>query len=534
MSEAKKDQQGSAKTVMKADRIVINQTAQRIGVAGKDQSTDDMFVLPPFGRLPITTELEGQFNFELWQHRQLIEIKDAPRPGKRVNRRSEILRRAAFAAALVIAVALPAALIFWIPADWLGDGTDGLPRFLKAAQFALIAVFASLPPLLYFGRDREKLETLREQFLRDVLKLDASLATIAEARALHWGRIGEAFGRPSDDECEVEGEMKCTGEARWPVMAATLIITLGWVLTLLPDGVGAGGQEAEAQSLVSSLTQGNHAVNFGFMGAYFFSLNMLLRRYLRADLRPKAYTHAAVRIVTVIVLAWFLGVIPGLKDDLLLLPLAFVVGIVPETAFAIFSEFVRGRKWLKPHLESLQERQPLTELQGINLYDKARLFEEGIENVQNLVHQELTETMLNTRIPASRLVDWIDQGILSLHLGKDTHADASRNNVEVYDRRVLSECGILTATDLILAHKRAKKRDEEAGRNLEDGETGKLMGVLGTKRDVKRLQVILDALSDDELLEEVTNWRWLTGPQLPVLSPQQFDKQRMRRSYWKD
>ena len=111
---------------------------------------------------------------------------------------------------------------------------------------------------------------------------------------------------------------------------------------------------------------------------------------------------------------------------------------------------------MKPHLESLQERQPLTELQGINLYDKARLFEEGIENVQNLVHQELTETMLNTRIPASRLVDWIDQGILSLHLGKDTHADASRNNVEVYDRRVLSECGILTATDLILAHKRAK------------------------------------------------------------------------------
>jgi hypothetical protein len=304
--------------------------------------------------------------------------------------------------------------------------------------------------------------------------------------------------------------------------------------------VGAGGQEGAAKSLFSSLIPGTRAVNFGFMGAYFFSLNMLLRRYLRADLRPKTYTHATVRIVTVIVLAWFLGVIPGLKDNLLLLPLAFVVGIVPETAFAIFSEFLRGRKWLKSRIESLQESQPLAELQGINLYDKARLFEEGIENVQNLVNQDLIETMLNTRIPTSRLVDWIDQGILYLHLGTDTHADASRKGGEVLDRRVLSEYGILSASDLILAHKRARERDEEAGRNLEDGEAGKLMkildtkDVLGTKRDVKRLQVVLDALSDDELLEKVTNWRWLTGPQLPVLSPQQFDRQRMRRSYWKD
>ncbi len=529
MSDAKKDQKGGTKAVVKADRIVINQTAQRIGVAGKDQSTDDMFVLPPFGRLPITTKLEGEFNFELWSSRQLIEIKDAPRPGKRVNRQSEILRTVAFVAALLIAVALPAVLIFWILAGRPGDGAV----LLEAVRFVLIAVFASLPPLLYFGRDRERLETLREQFLRDVLKLDASLATIAEARALHWRRIGEAFGRPSDDECEVEGEMKCTGEARWPILAATLIITLGWVLTLLPDGVGAGGQEAAAQGLFSSLIPGYHAVNFGFMGAYFFSLNMLLRRYLRADLRPKTYTHAAVRIVTVIVLAWFLGVVPGLKGNLRL-ALAFVVGIVPETAFAIFSEFLRGRKWLKSRLESLQESQPLTELQGINLYDKARLFEEGIENVQNLVHQELTETVLNTRIPVSRLVDWVDQGILYLHLGKDTHADPSRKGAEVLDRRVLSECGIITATDLILAYRSARKRDDEAGRSPEDGETGKLMGVLGTKRDVKRLQVVLDALSDDELLEEVRNWRWLTGPQLPVLSPQQFDKQRMRRSYWKD
>ena len=65
----------------------------------------------------------------------------------------------------------------------------------------------------------------------------------------------------------------------------------------------------------------------------------------------------------------------------------------------------------------IAERDPLTNLEGIDLYDRARLLDEGVSNVEGLAHHDLIELMLQTRIPAPRLVDWIDQAILYLHVG---------------------------------------------------------------------------------------------------------------------
>jgi hypothetical protein len=66
--------------------------------------------------------------------------------------------------------------------------------------------------------------------------------------------------------------------------------------------------------------------------------------------------------------------------------------------------------------ESLLERDPLTELEGVNLYDRARLSEEGVDNIENLAHHNMIHLLVQTRIPVSRLVDMFDQAILYLHL----------------------------------------------------------------------------------------------------------------------
>ena len=62
----------------------------------------------------------------------------------------------------------------------------------------------------------------------------------------------------------------------------------------------------------------------------------------------------------------------------------------------------------------LDEPAPLTELEGIDLYDRTRLAEEGINNIEALAHADLVDLMSSTRISAAELVDWTDQAILYL------------------------------------------------------------------------------------------------------------------------
>ena len=84
---------------------------------------------------------------------------------------------------------------------------------------------------------------------------------------------------------------------------------------------------------------------------------------------------------------------------------------------------------------ALADPLPLTDLQGIDLYDRTRLASEGVTNIEALAHHDLVELMLLTRIPVPRLVDWTDQAILHLHVIED-------------DRAKLRRYGIRTASDL--------------------------------------------------------------------------------------
>jgi hypothetical protein len=89
---------------------------------------------------------------------------------------------------------------------------------------------------------------------------------------------------------------------------------------------------------------------------------------------------------------------------------------------------------------SLESKYPLSDLDGLTIWDQARLFEEGIEDLHGLVTANLVDVILGTRIPVDRLVDWLDQALLYMHIPAESD--------KRFPRDELRALGIRTATDL--------------------------------------------------------------------------------------
>ena len=111
-------------------------------------------------------------------------------------------------------------------------------------------------------------------------------------------------------------------------------------------------------------------VGIGFLGAYYFALFSVARRYTRGDLQPKAYSHIVTRIFIVLILAWVLSTVFGERP--LTLALVFIVGVLPETFWMVMGEVGRNEIWGRA-FGSQREKNPLTNLEGIDTYDRARL-----------------------------------------------------------------------------------------------------------------------------------------------------------------
>jgi hypothetical protein len=212
---------------------------------------------------------------------------------------------------------------------------------------------------------------------------------------------------------------------------------------------------------------------------------------VRADLGPKAYSHVAVRIIIASILAWVAS--QALADPRTsqaadvaevgsVLSIAFFIGFLPETSLAVLQDLLKNR-FIGRFISTLDERQPLGDLEGITLYDRARLLEEGIENVENIAHHNLVDLLLRTRIPAPRLVDLVDQAILYLHA-------QDRGAGEPGFLKTLKCCGVRTATDL-----------ERVAPML-----GPSAGLVLSPELQHRVRVLCEALEDDEWMEHLRSW----------------------------
>ncbi|HEX3184025.1 MAG TPA: hypothetical protein VHQ94_04475, partial [Pyrinomonadaceae bacterium] len=384
---------------------------------------------------------------------------------------------------LAVGIGLPAATIFYFGGgrEFFASRQLSLVLLGRALQLVFIITASLLPALLFFLFDRQQLGTLRDRFEHQIFRLDPNVETLVDVQARYGRQIGEIYGPVLETN-----EGRLIRGTRWPIFVATVVITMGWILALMP--VDANLTVNNAGEIANLLVPGRKALIFGFLGVYFFALNMSLLRYARADLKPKAYSSIAVRFFIVVISAWVIGLTVG-EGNLVMLAIAFMVGIFPESAITVIREFIRNEQSAIAKLIPYpKEEHPLTDLEGIDIYDRSRLADEGVTNIEALAHHDLIDLMLETRIPVPRLLDWLDQAILYLHLTPSTGQDPTRDpsSAEAKNAHSLRDClrfyGIRTATDLMTVDKE------------------KLFRILGSagKENQDRLEIALSALADDE------------------------------------
>jgi len=405
------------------------------------------------------------------------------------NSRSLVVRWTMNAVALTVILAIglgmPVATIYFFGGgrDLLSSPTAGagarLALFARLMQLALIATASLLPVLLFFLFDRYQLSTLRKRLYASLFRLDRSVSTVSEIDAKYGSQIREAYGS------ETQGRGRITPGTRWPVLVCAFVMTLAWIIAIAPVGEEFPNT-ADAKYVLARLMPHRSAMVFGFLGVYFFSLRLIALRYARGDLKPKAYTTIMVRLFTVLVLSWVLEAIFTGESSVMLV-LAFLFGITPDEFFTWLKQALREKV---PASAFPQSTLPLNGLEGIDLYDLARLESEGIVNIESLAHHELIDLIIETRIPVPRLIDWVDQAILYLHLIGGTDESA---------RIKLRDYGIRTATDLMLAWDKAKERGL--------AEMNGFKTLLGGAVPPYRLEVIRDALRDDEWFATISTWR---------------------------
>jgi hypothetical protein len=403
-----------------------------------------------------------------------------------------------------------------------------------AAQWVLVSIAALAPAAMYFQFDRQRLESVQRRWVHEVFRLDPTVRTVPDIEAKYGSQIESSFGHLGPDST-----LRLGGGRRSPVIVATILLVVGWFLiistTQVPGLVeaettaaGVNGTELvwpSSEFPVSAFFRPNLSlVGYAFLGAYVFTLFHVLRGYQRRDLHPRTYNTVVVRILAAYALGLVVSVVyDGPAAEVLM----FFVGFMPQSALVWLREQLAQDKrgW---RILPLHEPAPLTDLEGIDLYDRTRLAEEGVNNVEALAHADIVDLMSSTRIRAAQLVDWTDQAILYLRVGGDAHpkerhetgviqriaGSATPSNPEpmpavLRNLSHLRSFGIRTATDLLQAYNQALRRGRDD--DSKASEVAALRDALEVRSPrhpkVRSIQTIIDTLPDEEWFVQVRNWR---------------------------
>lgn len=314
-------------------------------------------------------------------------------------------------------------------------------------------------------------------------------------------------------------------EALFPVFLTTAALAVCWTAVLWSPG------------FTSAPSGFWDVLKFGFLGAYSFILQMLVRRFFQGDLRPAAYANALLRLIVVLILVAALYQIMPHDNPQAAAAVAFVIGFFPLAGMQAIQRFAATA--LRVVVPSLNPPYPLNQIDGLSVWYEARLLEEGIEDMQSLATANFVDVILHTRVPVGRLVDWVDQAHLYLHLdrlegtwrerkqakqGTQQNGDSQPQSSALppiaegsvtesmragsKTRTALRQLGIRKATDLLKAFP-AKRLGLEPGEELVPGSAWQkyLAEVAGQGLDPAQLRTIVRVLDKEPSLAPVWNWQ---------------------------
>jgi hypothetical protein len=312
-------------------------------------------------------------------------------------------------------------------------------------------------------------------------------------------------------------------ESLFPIFLLTVTLAVCWTAVLWD------------LSFVRNPSSVWDTLKFGFLGAYSFTLQMLVRRFFQSDLRPSAYANAMLRIITVLLLVAALHQLMPTDNPRTEAAIAFVVGLFPLVGMQALQRTAAAV--LRAAVPSLTPPYPLNQVDGLSVWYEARLLEEGIEDMQSLATANFVDVMLHTRVPVGRLVDWVDQAHLYLHFDRiergwlertsrrlQKHDGAKAEKMDVTGtealvrgsvtttsragtrtRTAFRQLGIRTATDLLKAFP-AEAVDPNS-RSPSRRPSLHLHAIKSVGLDVGQVGTMVRVLAQETSLAPVWNWQ---------------------------
>ena len=187
---------------------------------------------------------------------------------------------------------------------------------------------------------------------------------------------------------------------------------------------GGAGEPPQTNNLITLMF-------IGFLGAYVYSIQELVRRYNTFDLQPQVYASILVRMLVAIVLVYVgssalvaIGgsVAPPAAADLsagytaIWAPaiVAFIIGAFPSRGIEWFGHI--ADRVLGPQTDTASTL-PIQNLRGMSTWHASRLEQIGIDDAQNLAHADISKLLLTTPFDPQVVVNWIDQSMLYVKVG---------------------------------------------------------------------------------------------------------------------